>query len=194
MSANQRYHLITQTVLPRPVAWILTANQEKTFNLAPFSYFAALSSEPALLVVSIGNKEKNLNKDTKANLLREKECILHIPSVAQAEAVNESAATLAYGESEVSQQALSLAPFTDTLPRLNDAKVAMHCRLYDVHQLNESQAACYLEVMSIHVEDDLVAESEGRYFIDALALAPLSRLGGSQYGVLTQTLSLKRPS
>ncbi|OUR64015.1 flavin reductase [Marinomonas sp. 42_23_T18] len=194
MSSNQRYHLITQTVLPRPIAWILTANQEETFNLAPFSYFAALSSEPALLVVSIGNKNKNLNKDTKTNLLREKECILHIPSRELADEVNTSAATLAYGDSEVSQQGLSLTPFTSTLPRLSNAKVAMHCRLYDVHQLGDSQSACYLEVLSIHVEDKLVSEDSGRYIIDSLALSPLSRLGGNQYGVLTETLSLKRPS
>jgi len=194
MSANQRYHLITQTVLPRPIAWILTANEEDSFNLAPFSYFAALSSEPALLVVSIGNKEKNLNKNTKTNLLRDKECILHIPSVQNAEDVNTSAATLKYGQSEVSEQGLTLTPFSPNLPRLSDAKVAMHCRLYDVHKLSESQSACYLEVLNIHVEDSILSEAEGRYFIDSLGLSPLSRLGGSDYGVLNEKLTLKRPS
>lgn len=194
MSPNQRYHLITQTVLPRPIAWILTANQEASFNLAPFSYFAALSSEPALLVVSIGNKSKDINKDTKTNLLREKECIVHIPSLELAQDVNSSAATLAYGDSEISLQGLSLTDFTPTLPRLSKAKVAMHCRLYDVHQLGESQSACYLEVLSIHVEDKLVSEESGRFIIDSLALSPLSRLGGNHYGVLTETLSLKRPN
>ena len=194
MSPNQRYHLITQTVLPRPIAWILTSNQESNFNLAPFSYFAALSSQPALLVVSIGNKEKGLAKDTKANLLREKECVIHIPSVNLAEAVNNSAATLSYGDSEVSQQGLSLTPFTESLPRLSDAKIAMHCRLYDVHALGDALHACYLEVLSIHVEDELVSENNGRVSIDSLELAPLSRLGGNNYGVLTDTISLKRPS
>lgn len=194
LAANQRYHLITQTVLPRPIAWILTANQEESFNLAPFSYFAALSSEPALLVVSIGNKEKDINKDTKKNLLREKECVLHIPSLEQAKEVNASSATLAYGDSEIDHQKLSLRPFSSSLPRLSDAKIAMHCRLYDVHQLSKSQSACYLEIKSIHVEDNLISESEGEFIIDSLALAPLSRLGGSHYGVLTDTLSLKRPS
>lgn len=194
MSANQRYHLITQTVLPRPIAWILTANEEDSFNLAPFSYFAALSSEPALLVVSIGNKEKNLNKDTKTNLLRDKECVLHIPSEQNAQDVNTSAATLRYGHSEIEEQGLTLTPFCKNLPRLSDAKVAMHCRLYDVHPLSDSQSACYLEVLSIHVEDTIVSEAEGRYFIDSLGLSPLSRLGGSDYGVLNEKLTLKRPS
>lgn len=194
MSANQRYHLITQTILPRPIAWILTANEEATFNLAPFSYFAALGSDPALLVVSIGNKEKSLAKDTKKNLVREKECIIHIPSLEQAEDVNESAATLAYGNSEVLQQGLSLTPFTNSLPRLTKSKVAMHCRLYDVHQIGESQSAIYLEVISIHVEDKILQEEAGRFIIDSLALSPLSRLGGNNYGVLTETLTLKRPN
>ncbi|EAQ67039.1 hypothetical protein MED121_13965 [Marinomonas sp. MED121] len=194
MSPNQRYHLITQTVLPRPIAWILTANEKDSFNLAPFSYFAALSSEPTLVVVSIGNKEKHLEKDTKANLLREKECVLHIPSSSNAEDVNTSAATLEYGKSEVSEQGLALTPFSQNLPRLTDTKVAMHCRLYDVHQLSDAQSACYLEVISVHVEDSLINESEGRYYIDSLGLSPLSRLGSADYGILNEKLTLKRPS
>ena len=46
------YHLMTQTVVPRPIAWVLTESADQNFNLAPFSYFTAVSSHPPLLMIS----------------------------------------------------------------------------------------------------------------------------------------------
>jgi len=194
LSSNNRYHLITQTVLPRPIAWILTQNENQTYNVAPFSYFTALCSDPALLIVSIGNKSANTMKDTKHNLVKNKECILHIPSADLAEQVNQSAENLEYGESELEQLGLELVTYTDSLPRIKNAQVAMHCQLYDIHQLSASQAACYLEVQSLYINDDLVTQSENKTIIDSQAFNPLSRLGGNDYNILGQTLTIKRPT
>ena len=197
LSANNRYHLITQTVVPRPIAWILTKNTEtsaqESYNLAPFSYFTALSSDPALLVVSIGNKSATLMKDTKLNLCKNKECILHIPSIELADKVNKSAANLEYGESELGQLGLHLTPYTENLPRIQEAKIAMHCTLYDVHELNDTQTVCYLEVQSIYMDDELVTEQDNKTLINCKKLNPLSRLGGSDYTELGKTITIKRP-
>ena len=56
LSANQRYHLMTQTIIPRPIAWVLTDSNNGSFNLAPFSYFTAVSSAPPMLMLSVGKK------------------------------------------------------------------------------------------------------------------------------------------
>lgn len=195
LSEGQRYHLITQTVTPRPIAWILTKNDNATFNLAPFSYFAPLSSDPALFVVSVGNKTHEIAKDTKQNLLREKECVLHIPSGDLVNAVNNSAASLAYGESELSGSALTLEAFTQTLPRIKQAKVAFHCRLFDSHSLGDKGFdALYLEVIDVFIDDDLVTENDRRTVIDNKKLNPLSRLGGNHYALLGETVTIKRPN
>ncbi|MEP0071455.1 MAG: flavin reductase family protein [Marinomonas sp.] len=195
LSGNQRYHLITQTITPRPIAWILTKNENTKLNLAPFSYFAALSSDPALLVVSIGNKADDIAKDTKQNLLREKECVLHIPSGELMHAVNESAMNLPTGESELSQIGLSLIEFTKTLPRIEKAKVALHCRLFDVHKLGDSTFdSLYLEILDLYVDDELVTQENDRVIIDNKKLNPLARLGGNDYGLLGETVTIKRPN
>jgi len=195
LNGNQRYHLITQTITPRPIAWIMTKNENDSFNLAPFSYFAALSSDPALLVVSIGNKTDGIGKDTKQNLMREKECVLHIPSGDLMNAVNESAANLAYGESELSRAGISLTDFAQTLPRTAEAKVALHCRLFDMHTLgNASFNAIYLEILDLYVDDELVSEENSRTIIDNKKLNPLARLGGNDYVLLGQTVTITRPN
>ena len=195
LTGNQRYHLITQTITPRPIAWILTRNENQTYNLAPFSYFAALSSDPALLVVSIGNKTDDIAKDTKQNLLREKECVLHIPSGDLMRAVNESAMNLPSGESELSQIGLSLADFTTALPRIKNAKIALHCRLFDVHKLgNSTFDSLYLEILDLYVDNELITLDNDRVLIDNKKLNPLARLGGNDYGLLGETVTIKRPN
>lgn len=195
LSGNQRYHLITQTITPRPIAWIMTKNENESFNLAPFSYFAPISSDPALLMVSIGNKTTDVAKDTKHNLVREKECVLHIPSGDLVNAVNQSAATLSYGESELPTTGLSLTDFTTTLPRIKEAKVALHCKLFDMHTLgNASFNAIYLEITDLYVDEDLVTEENARIYINNEKLNPLARLGGDDYALLGETVTITRPN
>lgn len=195
LNGNQRYHLITQTITPRPIAWIMTKNENDSFNLAPFSYFAALSSDPALLVVSIGNKTDDLAKDTKQNLMREKECVLHIPSGDLMNAVNESAANLAYGESELSRAGLSLTNFTKTLPRITEVKIALHCKLFDIHSLGKASFnAIYLEILDVYIDDNLVTQEKNRVYIDNKKLNPLARLGGNDYALVGETVTIARPN
>jgi flavin reductase (DIM6/NTAB) family NADH-FMN oxidoreductase RutF len=195
LSGNQRYHLITQTITPRPIAWIMTKNENTSFNLAPFSYFAPLSSDPALLAVSIGDKANGIAKDTKHNILRDKECVLHIPSGELINAVNDSAASFAYGESELSSIGLTLAEFSKTLPRIAEAKVALYCRLFDIHSLeNTSFDVLYLEILALYVNDSLITEQDSRTVIDNKKLNPLSRLGGNDYALLGETVTIKRPN
>lgn len=195
LSGSDRYHLITQTVTPRPIAWIMTRNENKSYNVAPFSFFSAISPDPALLVVSIGNKSADIQKDTKLNLIRERECVLHIPSGKQIEAVNSSAATLEYGDSELDDARLTLSDFTENMPRISDAKVAMHCRLYEIQSIGESSfSACYLEILNLYVDDNILKQENGRNIISSAKLNPLSRLGGNDYALIGQTLTIKRPA
>ncbi len=55
LDSNKRYKIMSNTVIPRPIAWIVTED-EGIINAAPFSYFTPLSSDPAIVVVSIGQK------------------------------------------------------------------------------------------------------------------------------------------
>ncbi|WP_415886061.1 hypothetical protein ACMXYO_15645 [Neptuniibacter sp. QD37_6] len=51
MEKSDVYHALTQVVVPRPVAWVLSSNQQGALNLAPFSYFSAVCSDPPLIDV-----------------------------------------------------------------------------------------------------------------------------------------------
>ncbi|WP_413700946.1 flavin reductase family protein [Psychromonas sp. KJ10-10] len=100
-SASERYHIMTQTIIPRPIAWALTESSHDNYNLAPFSYFTAVSSQPALLMLSVGKKPNGESKDTLTNIINNKNMVIHIASMNQAECVTQTVATLAHGESEL---------------------------------------------------------------------------------------------
>lgn len=200
LAAAQRYHLMTQVIVPRPIAWVLSdngmPNSPPSYNLAPFSYFNAISSEPALIVLSIGEKPSGEIKDTRRNILDRKDCVIHIPSVDDAREVSESAVTLAHGESEIEKLHLSLVNQIGwRLPRLAQCKIAMACTLYDYKEIGPAkQGVIFCEIKKIHIDDSVVTcDQKQRIRVDAQAISPLSRLGSNEYATFGQVFQINRP-
>ena len=192
----QRYHLLTQTVIPRPIAWVLSQNDDlSNYNLAPFSFFNAMCSDPPLLVLSIGKKLDGSIKDTRRNILSGREFVVHIASLFQAEMLNASAAALDYGESELEGTQLSLVDLEGcAVPRIAEALVAYHCTLYDVHELGPNQQAIiYAQIHQLYLDDTIVKKENDRLYIDAVALDPLARLGATEFSGISRPFAQKRP-
>lgn len=192
-SPAEIYFAFTQTIVPRPIAWVLSESANATYNLAPFSYFNAIGSAPPVLVTSCGHKRSGEKKDTWRNIEERDHHVIHIASVAQAEALNASAATLDHGDSEVEHLGL---PTTDvpgwSLPRLSDAPVAFFCQRYAIHEIG-TQGMILSQVCALHIDDALVSEQDGRLKVDAARLNPLARLGGLEYAQLGEIIALSRP-
>jgi len=192
-----RYQWMTQAVIPRPIAWVLTENDTGgQYNLAPFSYFNALASAPALLGFSVGDKPNGEKKDTLLNIRARPHFVIHIGSMDNLPALNNSAAMLPYGESEVSTQGLALEAIGNDypLPRLQDAPLAFACRLHKEVALSDAQALIIGEVSHLYAADMVMNEdAKGRQVIDAKKVNPVARLGAGQYAGLANVLNLKRP-
>jgi flavin reductase (DIM6/NTAB) family NADH-FMN oxidoreductase RutF len=188
-----RYSLLTHSICPRPIAWVLTENENGTHNLAPFSYFNVVCSSPALLMISVGHKRDGSKKDTWENLESRHRGVVHIADQALMQAVNESAKTLPSGESELEYLNLTLTQDGSfLLPRIAEAPIAFDCKMHDLHLLGDGpQAVIYLEVEQAYVSDALV--KEGEFSFDELALDPLARLGGANYVGLGERTTIKRP-
>ena len=136
LSPNQAYFTMTQTIVPRPVAWVLSENTSGDFNLAPFSYFNAVCSDPPLVMLSIGRKPDGSPKDTRVNIEQRGHFVIHIAHREQAKPMTESSATLDYGDSEVARLGLQTVPFQGfTLPRLTGCRIFEVARPYQTEQL-----------------------------------------------------------
>ncbi|MCM5507453.1 MULTISPECIES: flavin reductase family protein [Vibrio] len=195
LAPTQIYHLMTQTVIPRPIAWVLTESGETDYNLAPFSYFTPVSSNPPLLMFSVGKKPTGEIKDTTRNVLETGRMVVHIANADLAEQVTQTSATLPHGESEVALAGLELIGFEGfELPRIKDCPIAFGCKLFEVKEIGETpQSLIFAQIEDIYIAPEVIGDNQERLVVDALKVNPLSRLGGSQYANLDQTFTVARP-
>jgi len=195
-SANQRYHLMTQTIIPRPIAWALTDSGDGSLNLAPFSYFTAVSSAPPILMLSVGKKPNGDDKDTTVNIINQQKMVIHIASEQQAQLVTQTAATLAHGESELTHAKLTTTEFEGfALPRLAQCDIAYGCELYEIKELGDTpQSLIFVEVKQVYLSDNIISiDDKQRINVDANKVKPLARLGGGEYASITTPFTLARP-
>ncbi|HHD63131.1 MAG TPA: flavin reductase family protein [Desulfobulbaceae bacterium] len=195
-NAAQIYSVMAQTIIPRPIAWVLSENANGSFNLAPFSYFAPICSNPPLVMISISKKPDGTLKDTRANIKERKDFVLHIPSREQLEPMNASAATMAAGVSEVEELGLGLTGFEGSrLPRIKDSRVAMACSLYEIKEIGKGPYAMILgRIHHIYITDAAILEqTDEKTRIAPEQLNPIGRLGGPQYAELGRIITLARP-
>ena len=195
-SANQRYHLMTQTIIPRPIAWALTDSGNSNYNLAPFSYFTPVSSAPPILMLSVGKKPNGDDKDTLTNIINTEKVVIHIASEQDAELVTKTAATLEHGESELSANNLTTTEFTDfPLPRLSQCDIAYGCELYEIKPLGDvPQSLIFVEVKQVYINDAIADIDENqRIKVHAERVKPLARLGGGEYAAMSSPFTMTRP-
>jgi len=197
LSPNAAYFTIVQSLIPRPIAWVLTENDHGHFNLAPFSYFTAVSSKPPLLMISLGKKPDGSAKDSRVNLEKRRQCVVHIASQDQLDALNASSKSCVADISEVDTLDLELTEFTGfDLPRLQACPLAFACDLYEIQEMGDTpQALIFLLIKGLYVADEvgeLVGE-KARLKIDAQRVDPIARLGAGEYAGLGDLTLLKRP-
>lgn len=195
LAPTQIYHLMTQTVVPRPIAWALTESADQEYNLAPFSYFTPVSSNPPLLMLSVGKKPSGEIKDTTRNAHETGKLVIHIASSSSAEVMTATAATLELNESEVTANDIELVEFEGfSLPRVKQCAVAFGCTLYEVKEVGEvPQSLIFAQIEQVYIAEEVIDKESDRLTIDALALDPLSRLGGGEYATLSNVFSVTRP-
>jgi len=196
-SRPDAYFAMTQTVLPRPVAWVLSENDNGSYNLAPYSFFNAVSSDPPLLMFSVGLQDDGTYKDSLANVRERPEFVVHIASSSQLPDLNLSSATLPPGVSEVTAGNLSLSEVEGfNMPRLTDCKVAFMCHVHKIDRIgNNDQNLVFGEIDGVYLDDGCAAYNEkGRLIVNADVIQPLSRLGASQYASFGEILTAVRPA
>ena len=197
LSPGRVYLTMIQTLIPRPIAWVLSENEDATYNLAPFSYFNAVCSDPPLIMFSVSKQQDGRDKDTRANIEARGEFVIHIAHREMANDVTQSSATLAPGESEVSAQGLDLAEFENfSLPRLRDVRIAYACKLDRVLEVgnNNQQGLIFGEVQYLYADDGVLGEdAKGRSIFAAEKIDPIGRLGGGEYTTFGDKFFIPRP-
>ena len=191
----ERYHLLVQSVIPRPIAWMSTVDEDGSINLAPYSFFAPVCSAPPTVVVSMGQKSAGTEKDSYRNLRRSGWCVVNIADATQIDAVNMSSATLAAGISETQSFDIAVAPVSDwPVPKVAAAPVAFLCRYQQQVDLgNNPQHVVFLEVERMYIDEAVIDLSADRLQLLSEMINPLARLGGTEYAALGERSRRQRP-
>lgn len=181
----QKYNLMGSSVIPRPIAWISTTNEDRSINLAPFSYFTPLSSEPATLIVSIGHKKNGELKDTLKNLRRTKKCTINIATPEFLEELHQSSFSYEYNESEVEKIGIGIDIIQKDYPAIvKGVPIAFFCDFHSTVELDGKTTPTIVEIKAQYLDDDIVKLENERYNIDFSPLARIAR----EYAILGENI------
>lgn len=159
-TATERYFLMSETLIPRPIAWIAT--QGEVLNLAPFSYFTPLSSEPPTLIVSIGHRSDGTPKDTLRNLRNTKKCVITIVDEAHFDAMHFSSKALEASESEAEIFEIDTQGVIDGYPPMPEGiKVAFFCEyLQEVELPGSKTIPVIVEIKHLYLDEQIITDKE----------------------------------
>ena len=179
---KQNYKLLIGSILPRPIAWISTINEDGTNNLAPFSFFTAVSAIPMVVGFSpLLRASTGKIKDTHVNILREKEFVVNFVSEDLIDHCNLTSTELKYGDDEFSfAQLTPLDSQKIKAKRVQESKIHFECILKDILTYGEDKGSGSFitgEVLCVHVDDSIV--NDGR--IDTQKFNPIGRGAGNDW-------------
>jgi flavin reductase (DIM6/NTAB) family NADH-FMN oxidoreductase RutF len=174
LSPVDRYRLLINAIVPRPIAWITTMEADGAINLAPFSFFNGVTANPPVLSVSIAHRSPE--KDTLRLLRATGEAVVHMVPGAQLQAMHGSGAEYPPGTSEAAALQLETRPAQRIRGAiLTVAEVAFECRLLQAIPVGDPAThVCLLEVVQVHVAES-VARPDG--LPDPQRLRTVARLG-----------------
>jgi flavin reductase (DIM6/NTAB) family NADH-FMN oxidoreductase RutF len=196
LSADAAYAWQAATILPRPIAWTSTLNEDGSANLAPFSFFTGVSSDPPTCLICVSRRRRQPDgtrppKDTWRNIERTGEYVIHVVDDALGPRMNATSRDVPYGTDEFDEVGLTkVASDRIAPPRIAEAPVAMECRLERIVEVGRGGTAVIIgEILLWHVRDELVVG--GR--LDLGRLDAIGRMGGPTYTRTRDRFDLVRP-
>ncbi|PTE70084.1 hypothetical protein BUY46_00525 [Staphylococcus devriesei] len=189
----QNYKLLSGSVIPRPIAFVTSKDQNSTLNAAPFSFFNVVNNAPPMIAIA-AQRAGGQRKDTAVNIEQTKEFVVHITDEMNVEEINKTAASLEAGDNELNHTALTLIDSEIvSVPAIKEAKVRFECKLDQIVVLGSEEDGADLiigEVVMYHIEDETYFEDSK---INPDELKPVARLAGNDYAKLGETFTIQRP-
>lgn len=177
-------------IVPRPIGWISTTSKDGVLNLAPYSFFNGVSSDPHIVMFASAGR-----KDSQRNAEETGEFVCNLAGFDQRDEMNASSATVGPEVDEFALAGLTTEPSKLVKPpRVAGASAHLECVwLQTVPMIardgRHTYDVVFGEVIGIHIDDRFVADGK----VDTAAMRPIARLGYHDYSVVDEVFSLKRP-
>lgn len=175
VAPRDRYKLLAATVVPRPIAWVVTEDGEGRRNAAPFSFFNVVSGDPPVVGFSVERRRSGAAKDTMANIAAGGQFVVCLVPFALAGAMNVTAADLPPGAEETAAAGLELRPSALVAPpRIAASPAALECETFRLVPIG---AYCLVlgRVLAVQIRDDCVLDA-ARCHVDTAKLDLIGRM------------------
>lgn len=187
------YKLLAATVIPRPIAWVVTKGKEG-LNAAPYSFFNVMGSAPPTIALGLMAAPDRGFKDTALNILETGEFVVNLVPERLVQAMNLTAADAPRGVDELQLAGLATLPSDHVAPpRIAESPVAFECRVLSSVVTGPCQTVVIGRVLSVHIEDRYLRDPD-RAHIETDALDLVARSFGSEYIRSHDRFELPRPT
>lgn len=192
LAAADRYKLLTAVVVPRPIAWVGTLGADGSLNLAPYSFFGLMGSDPAVVAFAPGDRADGTPKDTALNIGSGGEFTVNLVSADLAPLMNATATDFPHGMDEAETLGVLLAPGVSIrVPRVAASPASLECREVQTVRIGRTRVILG-EVLGLHLREDAVQDAN-RHHVHTAALDLVGRMGGrGTYAYTRETFHLDR--
>ncbi len=191
LSPQENYQLLITAIVPRPIAFVSTLGRDGVRNLAPFSFFMGVTTNPPTVAISVGRR-KGVLKDTSRNIADTGEFVVNLVDESVADAMVQASGDYTPEQDEFVLAGLTPAP-SDLVrpPRVAECKVSLECRERLTIGVGRSKNSLILgEVVRLHVADEILEDQ----VIDPRKLHAIGRLGGASYCRVRDIFDRSRPT
>ena len=183
-------------IVPRPIGWISSKNNNGQINLAPYSFFNAIATIPPMVVIGPGGYSKSgNNKDTLLNIKNNPEFVCNFVSWDVKDIMNESSYSFDNNESEIEKLNIEIEDSTMvSIPRVKLSPAHFECTLFKIIDLPSDSKGnpnhlIIGNIVGINISDKIIKNDR----IDIGELKPISRMGYDEYALINTIFSMKRP-
>jgi flavin reductase (DIM6/NTAB) family NADH-FMN oxidoreductase RutF len=193
-SPSDIYRLMIGAIVPRPIAFVSTRSPEGILNLAPFSFFTAVSANPPVICFApMLRSADGSRKDTLLNIELTREFVVNVVSEDFIQQVNICSTEFPPEVDEFEASGLTPIPSdVVAVPRVKESRINMECKLLQVVHVSSKPLGGSLvlgEVVRFHVDDSVLVNSR----IDPDRLRPVGRMGGPTYTRTSDRFNIERP-
>lgn len=187
------YKFLIGSILPRPIAWVSTINEDGSSNLAPFSFFTAVSAKPMIIAFSpMIRSSTGQMKDTAKNILSRKEFVVNFVTEELATKANSSSAELPYGQDEFEFAGLTkLDSVAIKAKRVAESPVHFECIYRDHLSYGDQPGAGMIitgEVVRVHIDETILDGDK----INTSRFNPVGRGAGNDWFRCQDTFQMER--
>jgi flavin reductase (DIM6/NTAB) family NADH-FMN oxidoreductase RutF len=180
--------LLVSTIVPRPIAFVTTLTIDHQVNAAPYSFFNALTGNPPLIIIALGQKRKQ-KKNTASNILRDKEFAVNLLDQKLLEAMEQSTGVHGADDNTTDHANIHFIPGEKIkVPSVTEAPIVLECVLYQHFEVgNEPTDIIIGEVVMFNIKDELLTNG----ILDAEKFHPIASVGENSYNRIENLFRLQ---